>query len=203
MVDAKTGLIHTVAGDGTPGDTQQRRRRRAGDQRAPEHAERRRGRSATATSTSPTCTTTACARSTRRRASSRPSPAAASGATRATTGRRRRRSWRARRASPSCNEPGGKVTIFIADFYNGHVRAVGPDGIIRDLSDEGREAFGAPTRVALRSAARLALRRRLEPGPGRAADHPEDRAEPGAAAAGAAAAEGGRMTRAAEPDPPK
>ncbi|MCU1383792.1 MAG: glycosyl transferase, family 2 [Acidobacteria bacterium] len=46
------------------------------------------------------------------------------------------------------NEPGGRVTIFIADFYNGHVRAVGPDGIIRDLSDEGREAFGAPTRVA-------------------------------------------------------
>jgi hypothetical protein len=45
-------------------------------------------------------------------------------------------------------EPGGKVTIFIADFYNGHVRAVGPDGIIRDVSDEGREAFGAPTRVA-------------------------------------------------------
>jgi GT2 family glycosyltransferase/sugar lactone lactonase YvrE len=45
-------------------------------------------------------------------------------------------------------EPGGKVTLFIADYYNGHVRAVGPDGIIRDLSDEGREAFGAPTRVA-------------------------------------------------------
>ena len=40
------------------------------------------------------------------------------------------------------------MTIFIADYYNGHVRAVGPDGIIRDLSDEGREAFGAPTRVA-------------------------------------------------------
>src|SRR3954471_15931887 len=46
------------------------------------------------------------------------------------------------------HEPGGKVTLFIADYYNGHVRAVGPDGIIRDLSDEGREAFGAPTRVA-------------------------------------------------------
>jgi hypothetical protein len=45
-------------------------------------------------------------------------------------------------------EPGGKATIFIADFYNGHVRAVGPDGIIRDVSDEGRVAFGAPTRVA-------------------------------------------------------
>jgi DNA-binding beta-propeller fold protein YncE len=28
------------------------------------------------------------------------------------------------------------------------VRAVGPNGIIRDLNDEGREAFGAPTRVA-------------------------------------------------------
>ncbi|HEY6895005.1 MAG TPA: hypothetical protein VI258_12605, partial [Rhodanobacteraceae bacterium] len=42
----------------------------------------------------------------------------------------------------------GKVSIFIADYYNGHVRAVGPDGIIRDLSDEGREAFGAPTRLA-------------------------------------------------------
>ena len=45
-------------------------------------------------------------------------------------------------------EPRGKVTIFIADYYNGHVRAVGPDGIIRDLSDRGRTAFGAPTRVA-------------------------------------------------------
>ena len=40
-------------------------------------------------------------------------------------------------------EPDGKVTIFIADYYNGHVRAVGPDGIIRDLSDEGREASSA------------------------------------------------------------
>ncbi len=45
-------------------------------------------------------------------------------------------------------EGNGKVTIFIADYYNGHVRAVGPDGIIRNLSDEGRTAFGAPTRVA-------------------------------------------------------
>jgi DNA-binding beta-propeller fold protein YncE len=46
------------------------------------------------------------------------------------------------------NEPGGKVTVFIADFYNNSVRAIGPDGIIRDLTDEGKEAFGAPTRVA-------------------------------------------------------
>jgi serine/threonine-protein kinase len=46
------------------------------------------------------------------------------------------------------NEPDGKVTLFIADYYNGHVRAVGPDGVIRDLSEGGREPFGAPTRVA-------------------------------------------------------
>ena len=81
---------------------------------------------------------------------------------------RRRRSgdagdgWPVRRASPSCPSRAARLTIFIADYYNGHVRAVGPDGIIRDVSDEGREAFGAPTRVAYRAAARLAVRRRLE-----------------------------------------
>jgi hypothetical protein len=42
----------------------------------------------------------------------------------------------------------GQVIIFIADYYNGHVRAVGIDGIVRDVSDAGRQAFGAPTRVA-------------------------------------------------------
>jgi O-antigen biosynthesis protein len=45
-------------------------------------------------------------------------------------------------------EPDGKVTLFIADYYNGRVRAVGPDGIIRDLSDDARQAFDAPSRVA-------------------------------------------------------
>ena len=40
------------------------------------------------------------------------------------------------------------MTLFIADYYNGRVRAVSPDGIIRDLSDEGHEVFGAPTRLA-------------------------------------------------------
>ena len=49
-------------------------------------------------------------------------------------------------------EAADKVMIFIADYYNGHVRAVGTDGIIRDVSDEGREAFGAPTRVAFAQA---------------------------------------------------
>jgi DNA-binding beta-propeller fold protein YncE len=47
-------------------------------------------------------------------------------------------------------EPGGKVTIFVADYYNGRVRAVGPDGIIRDLSE--RQAFAAPSRVAFAAA---------------------------------------------------
>ena len=47
------------------------------------------------------------------------------------------------------SDPNGAVsTLFVADYYNGHVRAIGPDGIIRDVSDEGREVFGAPTRVA-------------------------------------------------------
>jgi GT2 family glycosyltransferase/sugar lactone lactonase YvrE len=49
---------------------------------------------------------------------------------------------------PETRDRSGKVTVFIADYYNQHVRAVGPDGIIRDLSDNGRVAFGAPTRVA-------------------------------------------------------
>jgi hypothetical protein len=41
----------------------------------------------------------------------------------------------------------GRLTLFIADYYNGRVRAVGPDGTIHDVSDDD-EAFGAPTRVA-------------------------------------------------------
>src|SRR6185436_14958286 len=40
----------------------------------------------------------------------------------------------------------GVVTLFIADFYNGRVRAVAPDGIIRDVPADGNP-FGAPTRV--------------------------------------------------------
>jgi len=39
-------------------------------------------------------------------------------------------------------------TIYIADYYNGRVRAVGPDGIIREVTGAGREVFDAPTRVA-------------------------------------------------------
>ena len=42
----------------------------------------------------------------------------------------------------------GRLTIFIADYYNGTVRSVGPDGIMHNVSDEGRVKFGAPSRVA-------------------------------------------------------
>jgi O-antigen biosynthesis protein len=45
-------------------------------------------------------------------------------------------------------EAQGRVTIYIADCYNGLIRAVGPDGIIRNVDDDGRVAFGAPSRVA-------------------------------------------------------
>ena len=42
----------------------------------------------------------------------------------------------------------GRITIFIADYYNGSIRSVGPDGIMRNVSEEARVKFGAPTRVA-------------------------------------------------------
>ena len=40
------------------------------------------------------------------------------------------------------------VTIFIADFYNGLIRAVGPDGTIRSIGDKSNATLGAPSRVA-------------------------------------------------------
>jgi hypothetical protein len=42
----------------------------------------------------------------------------------------------------------GRVTIFIADYYNGSVRAVSPDGVIREVGTEDRVKFDAPARVA-------------------------------------------------------
>ena len=36
----------------------------------------------------------------------------------------------------------GSLMIFIADYYNGATSAVGPDGIIRDVSDEGQGGVG-------------------------------------------------------------
>ncbi|MEO8257594.1 MAG: glycosyltransferase [Acidobacteriota bacterium] len=42
----------------------------------------------------------------------------------------------------------GAVTIFIADYYNAFIRAVGPDAIMRNVAGEGRVVLGAPSRVA-------------------------------------------------------
>jgi sugar lactone lactonase YvrE len=42
----------------------------------------------------------------------------------------------------------GRAAVYIADYYNGHVRVVTPDGVIRDISEDGRTTFGTPTRVA-------------------------------------------------------
>jgi DNA-binding beta-propeller fold protein YncE len=40
------------------------------------------------------------------------------------------------------------VTLYIADYYNGRVRMVGPDGAMRTLQGSRVKAFDAPTRVA-------------------------------------------------------
>jgi GT2 family glycosyltransferase/sugar lactone lactonase YvrE len=42
----------------------------------------------------------------------------------------------------------GRLTLFIADSYNGTIRSVTPDGIMRNVSIEGRVKFGTPSRVA-------------------------------------------------------
>ena len=49
------------------------------------------------------------------------------------------------RARPRCDR---QVTIFIADYYNAFIRAVGPDAIIRNVAGEGRVVLGSPSRVA-------------------------------------------------------
>jgi GT2 family glycosyltransferase/DNA-binding beta-propeller fold protein YncE len=148
MIEAKTGLIHTVAGDGSPGDGQH-----LGDGGPATEAhlnmpsdvaiDPRNGdlyiadmhHNSVRKVDARTHTITTVAGSGAWGYSGDDGPATA-----------------ARLAGPAgiavVPEPNGKVTLFIADYYNGHVRAVGPDGIIRDLSDEGREAFGAPTRLA-------------------------------------------------------
>ncbi|MBI3493356.1 MAG: hypothetical protein HY047_16480, partial [Acidobacteria bacterium] len=148
MVDAKTGLIHTVAGDGTPGEGQSvgdggpatsahlnmpsdvELDQRTGDLYI---ADMHHNRIRKVDARTHIITTVAGSGVWGYEGDDGPATAA-------------------RLAGPAgiavVPEPGGNVTIFIADYYNGHVRAVGPDGIIRDLSDEGRTAFGAPTRVA-------------------------------------------------------
>jgi DNA-binding beta-propeller fold protein YncE len=148
MIDAKTGLIHTVAGDGAPGDAQD-----VGDGGPATSAHLNMPSDVALDAKTGDIYIADMHHNRVRRVDAKThiiTTVAGSG------------EWgnsgddgpatRARLAGPAgvavVNEPGGKVTVFIADFYNGHVRAIGPDGIIRDLSDEGREAFGAPTRVA-------------------------------------------------------
>jgi len=148
MIDAKTGLIHTVAGDGSPGDGQN-----VGDGGLATSAHLNMPSDVAFDTRSGDLYIADMHHNRVRKVDAKThiiSTVAGSGV------------WgysgddgpatQARLAGPAgvavVPEAGGKVTIFIADYYNGHVRAVGPDGIIRDLSDEGREAFGAPTRLA-------------------------------------------------------
>jgi O-antigen biosynthesis protein len=42
----------------------------------------------------------------------------------------------------------GRLTLFIADSYNGSIRSVTPDGIMHNVSAEGRVKFTTPSRVA-------------------------------------------------------
>jgi sugar lactone lactonase YvrE len=42
----------------------------------------------------------------------------------------------------------GRLTIFIADSYNGSIRSVTPDGLMHNVSNEGHVKFVAPSRVA-------------------------------------------------------
>jgi sugar lactone lactonase YvrE len=44
--------------------------------------------------------------------------------------------------------PDSTVTLFIADSYNGLVRRVGPDGLLRTVARGSDVVFGAPSRVA-------------------------------------------------------
>jgi GT2 family glycosyltransferase/sugar lactone lactonase YvrE len=41
-----------------------------------------------------------------------------------------------------------RLTLFIADSYNGTIRSVTPDGFMHNVSSEGRVKFGTPSRVA-------------------------------------------------------
>jgi len=151
MIDAKTGLIHTVAGDGSPGDEQN-----VGDG-GPATSAHLNMPSDVALETRNGALVAFYIADMHHNRIRRVDAKSGIISTIAGTGK-----WgftgddgpatQATMAGPAgvavVPEPGGQVTVFIADFYNGHVRAVGPDGIIRDLSDEGREAFGSPSRLA-------------------------------------------------------
>ena len=71
----------------------------------------------------------------------------------------------------------GNLTLFIADYYNGRVRAVGPDGIIRDVTSGRARSLCRAHTCGLRAPRRLALRHRLEPRPPRRPEYREDCAD--------------------------
>ena len=163
MIDAKTGLIHTVAGDGTPGapdkvdpNTQEVIHADVGDGGPATEAHLNMPSDVAIERTSGDIYISDMHHNRIRKVDAK---------TRIITTVAGTGTWgysgddgpatQATLAGPAgvavVAEGKGKVTIFIADYYNGHVRAVGPDGIIRDVSDEGRTAFGAPTRVAFAS----------------------------------------------------
>jgi len=151
MIDAKTGLIHTIAGDGTPGDPDN-----VGDGGPATSARLNMPSDVAIERTSGDIYIADMHHNRIRRVDGKTRIIS----TVAGTGQ-----WgysgddgpavQATLAGPAgvavVAEGNGKVTIFIADYYNQHVRAVGPDGVIRNLGDEGRTAFGGPTRVAYAS----------------------------------------------------
>ena len=142
-------------------------------------------RAATATSTSPTCTTSACARSTRAPASSRPSPAAATGATPATTGRPPRRALAGPAGIAVVPDADGKVThLHRRLLQRPRPRRRARRHHPRCQRRRARWRSGAPTRVAYAPTRGWLYVADSSQRPDRAADHPADRAQPRARAAG-------------------
>ena len=147
MIDAKTGLIHTVAGDGTPGDAEH-----VGDGGPATAAHLNMPSDVQIAPNGDIYIADMHHQRVRKvnRATHRITTVAGSGEF--GPGGDDGPATKAKLAGPAgialVPEPRGGITIFIADYYNGQVRAVGPDGIMRNVSDEGRVAFGAPSRVA-------------------------------------------------------
>jgi O-antigen biosynthesis protein len=148
MIDARTGLIHTVAGDGTPGDINS-----IGDYGPATSAQLNMPADVQIAPISGDIYIADMHHNRIRRVDAKTriiSTVAGSGVF--GPGGDDGPALEANLAGPAgialVPEAGGTITIFIADYYNGLVRAVGPDGIMRNVSDEGRVVFGQPSRVA-------------------------------------------------------
>jgi GT2 family glycosyltransferase len=147
VIDAKTGLIHTVAGDGTPGDGQN-----IGDGGPALNAHLNMPADVQIAPNGDIYIADMHHNRIRRVAARTRVISTVAGSGVFGPGGDDGPAIAANMAAPTgialVPEAGGDVTIFIADYYNGMVRAVGPDGIMRNVSDEGRVVFGAPSRVA-------------------------------------------------------